>query len=151
LSGRHRIERHHFSRTTQEVHRVPDSTSIFDENPDFDTIGGRLSRARDASGFDIRDLAWRLGVGTTSINDWESDRSQPDARSLTKISGLLNVSLSWILHGIGTSPDETGAPLAVESFGTQLDRLKLLHVETGELISRLEGDLERLRQPAVID
>ncbi|MDQ6438308.1 helix-turn-helix domain-containing protein [Mesorhizobium sp. LHD-90] len=128
---------------------MPDSTSIFDKTPDFDTIGGRLSRARDASGLDVRDLAWRLGVGTASVNDWESDRSQPDARSLTTISGMLNVSLSWILHGVGTSPDETGAP--VESFGTQLDRLKLLHVETGQLINRLEGDLERLRQPAVID
>ncbi|MEQ1952950.1 helix-turn-helix transcriptional regulator [Mesorhizobium sp. CN2-181] len=132
---------------TKEVRRLPESTNIFDEKPDFDTIGGRLSRARESAGLDIKGLAWRLGVGDESIRDWETDRSQPDARLLTKMAGLLNVSLSWILHGVGTSPDEPDEPVLIESVGTQLDRLKHLNVETGHLITRLESDLERLRQP----
>ncbi|PSJ65853.1 helix-turn-helix domain-containing protein [Kumtagia ephedrae] len=127
---------------------MPDSTSIFDETPDFDTIGGRLSRARETTGLSVKELAWRLGVKMATVKAWESDRSQPDARRLTMLSGLLNVSLSWVLHGIGTSPDEPDPSELAVAVSAQLDRLKLLHVETGHLITRLEGDLARLRQPA---
>ena len=130
-----------------EVRRVPDSTSIFDDEPDFDTFGGRLSRARDAAGLSARELAWRLGVKTTTIKAWECDRSQPEARCLATLAGLLNVSLSWILHGVGPSPDEPDTSALVGAVNSQLDRLKLLHLETGHLINRLEGDLDRLRHP----
>lgn len=128
---------------------MPDSTNIFDETPDFDTIGGRLSRAREAAGLTVKDLAWRLGVKMATVNAWESDRSQPDARRLTMLSGMLNVSLSWLLQGIGASPAEPDSSALVGSVSAQLDRLRLLHVETGHLISRLEGDLTRLREPAL--
>lgn len=127
---------------------MPDSTTIFSDEPDFDTIGGRLLRAREAAGLSVRDMAWRLGLKIATVKAWESDRAQPDARMLTMISGLLSVSLSWILHGIGTSPDERDDAALVVSVGAQLDRLRLLHAETGHLITRIEGDLQRLREPA---
>lgn len=127
---------------------MPDSTTIFCNEPDLDTIGGRLSRAREAAGLSVKDMAWRLGLKIATIKAWESDRAQPDARMLTMISGLLGVSLSWVLHGVGTSPDERDDAALVDSVGSQLDRLRLLHAETGHLITRIEGDLERLRSPA---
>ncbi|MBS3652236.1 helix-turn-helix transcriptional regulator [Pseudaminobacter sp. 19-2017] len=122
------------------------TASIFNDQPDLDTMGGRLSRAREAAGLSIRDMAWRLGVSAATMKGWESDRSQPEARRLPTIAGLLNVSLSWILHGVGTSPDEPGPVALSGTFTAQLDRLKLLHMETGHLITKLEGDLGRLRE-----
>lgn len=130
---------------------MPDTTNIFEENPDFDTFGGRLSRARDASGLSVKDLAWRLGVKIATINAWETDRSQPGSHRLANLSGLLNVSLSWLLHGVGTGPADPDQDPSAEAFGEQLARLKLLHAETGQLIGRIQNDLDRLGTAGMAD
>jgi transcriptional regulator with XRE-family HTH domain len=124
---------------------VSDTTNIYEETPDLDTIGGRLSRAREASGLSVKHLALRLGVKMATIQAWESDRSQPGSHRLTTLSGLLGVSLSWILHGVGIAPsEEMGASQRADLLNAQLDRLVLLHAETGQLISRLQTDMERM-------
>lgn len=124
---------------------MSDTTNIYEESPDLDTIGGRLSRAREASGLSVKQLALRLGVKTATIQAWESDRSQPGSHRLTKLSGLLGVSLSWILHGVGIAPsEEMETSQRADLLSAQLDRLVLLHAETGQLISRLQNDMERL-------
>lgn len=123
---------------------MSDTTNIYEEIPDLDTIGGRLSRAREASGMSVKQLAWRLGVKTTTINAWECDRSQPGAHRLNTLSGLLGVSLSWVLHGVGTAPVEVEDEIeTLETLGSQLDRLRHLHAETGHLIRRLQNDMDR--------
>ena len=126
---------------------MSDTTNIYDEVPDFDTIGGRLSRAREASGMSIRQLALRLGVKASTIKAWECDRSQPGAQRLSMLSGLLGVSPCWVLHGIGTAPVEGGdehEDETMEVLGAQLGKLRNLHAETGHLIRRLQSDMERL-------
>ncbi|MBX9454485.1 MAG: helix-turn-helix domain-containing protein [Mesorhizobium sp.] len=123
---------------------VPDTATIYSDIPDTDTLGGRLSRARDAVGLSAAQLARRIGVQSSTIQAWESDRSQPRANRLSMLAGVLNVSLSWLLYGVGTSPiEETGAELA-ESVAFQLDRLKRLHQETAEVIGQIERDLGRM-------
>lgn len=126
---------------------MSDTTNIFEETPDMDTTGGRLSRARDASGLSARDLAWRLGVKIATIKGWEADRSQPGSHRLTALSGLLDVSLSWILHGVGTGPREADESEVLQSANIQLERLRSLHLETGSLIERLERNIVELKTP----
>ena len=120
---------------------MSDTTNIFEQFPDFDTFGGRLSRARDASGMSVRDLAWRLGVRMATVNAWERDRSQPGSHRLSHLSGLLGVSLSWLLHGVGTGPALDDEEPSNDAFAEQLAKLKDLHAETGQLISRIQGGL----------
>ena len=124
---------------------MSDTVTIYDSKPDMDTIGGRLFRGRDASGLTAEELAWRLGVKVATVNNWERDRSQPSAHRLSTLCGILNVSLSWVLHGVGTGPDNQEDEIVAESVSVQLERLKLLHRRTGTLIQRIEGDLDRLR------
>lgn len=127
---------------------MSDTTNIFEEEPDNDTFGGRLSRAREASGLGVKELAWRLGVKVATINAWESDRSQPGSHRLATLAGLLQVSLSWILHGIGIGPsDDMANDLDGETGREMTDdlrRLRLLHVETGMLIEKLRGEFDRI-------
>lgn len=123
---------------------MSDTTNIFEEQPDGDTVGGRISRARDASGLSSRDLAWRLGVKLATVDAWERDRSEPAAHRLTNLAGLLNVSLSWILCGVGSAPADAEPAPNAEAAALQMDRLKLLHAETGQIIAKLQSDLERL-------
>lgn len=127
---------------------MSDTTNIFEEDPDNDTFGGRLSRAREASGLSVKELAWRLGVKIATVNAWESDRSQPGSHRLANLAGLLQVSLSWILHGIGIGPsDDIANDMADETsrgMTADLVRLRLLHVETGMLIDKLRGEIDRI-------
>lgn len=126
---------------------MPNTTNIYEEIPDMDTMGGRLSRAREASGLSATQLAWRLGVRASTIQAWESDRSQPGAHRMNMLAGMLNVSLSWVLHGVGIAPTEAELDASgtetLEAVGAQIIRLKRLHAETGHLIDRLEDGMAR--------
>src|SRR5690606_12530652 len=102
---------------------VPDTATIYSDIPDTDTLGGRLSRARDAVGLSAAQLARRIGVQSSTIQAWESDRSQPRANRLSMLAGVLNVSLSWLLHGVGTSPTEDNRADVVRSVSVNLERL----------------------------
>ena len=84
-----------------------------------DTLGGRISTAREACGLSAADAARRLGVLSASWNAWERDRDGPRANRLVMMAGILAVSPSWLLTGLGSGPfekspeRETGAqPLA---------------------------------------
>ena len=122
---------------------MPDTTNIYSETPDLDTMGGRMSRARDAASLSVAQLARRLGVKSSTIQAWESDRSQPRANRLTMLAGVLNVSLSWILHGIGTSPVEDNRSDLVRTVAANLERLRRIQEESNQVIGQIESDLER--------
>jgi transcriptional regulator with XRE-family HTH domain len=118
--------------------------NIYEQKPDMDTTGGRLSRAREAAGLTAKDLAWRLGVKVATVNAWERDRSQPATHRLNMLSGLLSVSISWLLHGVGTSPAEPVERVSAEKVAGQLEKLTSLHEETGALIGRISKELGNL-------
>ncbi|WP_274424337.1 helix-turn-helix domain-containing protein [Chelativorans sp. YIM 93263] len=122
---------------------MQNTAHIYSELPDRDTMGGRLSRARDSAGLTIAELARRLGVKASTIQAWESDRSQPRANRLAMLAGVLNVSLSWLLHGVGASPADESRSDLVQAVSTNLQRLQRLHEETASIIAQIERDLAR--------
>ncbi|TWG99040.1 transcriptional regulator with XRE-family HTH domain [Mesorhizobium sp. J18] len=122
---------------------MSDTTNIYSETPDLDTMGGRLSRARDAASLTVAQLARRLGVKSSTIQAWESDRSQPRANRLAMLAGVLNVSPSWILYGVGTSPSEDVHADLARSVHLNFERLRRLQEESNQLIGQIEEDLKR--------
>lgn len=68
---------------------------------DSATFGDRLAAAREAANMSQADLARRLGVKTSTLRGWEDDQSEPRANRLQMLSGLLAVSLPWLLTGDG--------------------------------------------------
>jgi len=79
------------------------------------TFGDRLEGAREAAGLSQKDLADRLGVRLRTIRQWEEDLSEPRSNKLTMLSGMLNVSIRWLLTGEGegpSAPREAGAEAA---------------------------------------
>ena len=122
---------------------MSDTANIYSGTQDNDTMGGRLLRARDAAGLTIAELAARLGVKKSTVQAWENDRSQPHANRLSTMAGVLNVSLSWLLHGVGNGPSEDGRNEIIESMALQLDRLQRLQTETQRLATRLQSDIKR--------
>lgn len=122
---------------------MSDTATIYSGTPDHDTMGGRLLRARDCAGLSIRELAARLGVKASTVQAWENDRSQPRANRLQMIAGMLGVSLSWLLHGVGAGPNEDDRSQLLQSMSLQLDRLQRLQHESQRLAARLEHDIRR--------
>jgi transcriptional regulator with XRE-family HTH domain len=110
----------------------------------MDTMGGRISRAREASGLSIKEFAWRFGVKIATVNAWERDRSQPSSHRLANMAGLLQVSLSWIVHGVGIGPSDNFASETNEEMAAKLNQLRLLHVETGLLLEKLKSEFDRI-------
>ncbi len=74
---------------------------------DGDTLGGRIWRARDATGLSTKELASKLGVRNDTIASWERDRAEPRANRLFMLAGVLGVSPAWLMAGIGRAPDDT--------------------------------------------
>ncbi len=72
---------------------------------DAATFGDRLAGAREAAGLSRDDLAEQLGVLPDSLDAWENDLREPRANRLNMLSGLLGVSLRWLLTGVGEGPD----------------------------------------------
>lgn len=120
--------------------------TIFSATPDTDTLGGRLSRARDASGMSAAQFARRLGVKSSTVQAWENDRSEPRANRLSMIAGILNVSMPWLLHGVGEAPHDDPRNDAINVLRGQVDKLRRLHEDTGTTLSRIEDELLRLQR-----
>jgi transcriptional regulator with XRE-family HTH domain len=121
-------------------------TPIHRRLPDPDTFGGRLSRIRDAQGMSTAALARRVGVRQKTIEQWESDRSEPGVERLALLAGVLNVNLVWLLHGVGDAPTDEIGPDPLAAITVQLERLKRMHEDTGRIIDRIQRELTRLEE-----
>ena len=71
---------------------------------DDDTLGGRISLARDAAALSVTETALILGVETATWSNWENDRAEPRANRLGMLAGVLQVSVGWLLAGQGRGP-----------------------------------------------
>lgn len=80
-----------------------DTTNWFSE--ETATFGDRLAVAREAQGMTQKTLSKRLGVALKTVEAWENDTREPRANRLQLTSGLLNVSMKWLLTGEGHGPE----------------------------------------------
>ena len=130
---------------------MTDDTGWFSE--DAATFGDRLAGAREAAGMSQETLAAKIGVKPSVIVGWEDDLKEPRANRLQMLSGILGVSLSWLLTGQGEGPD---APDDAEPISSDLiDLLAEMRVlrtqiaQSGEKLGQLEKRLRvALKEPA---
>lgn len=127
---------------------MSDTATIYSDVPDNDTMGGRMLRARDAAGLSLAELARRLGVQSNTVQAWENDRSQPRANRLSMLAGVLDVSLSWLLHGVGAGPTDESRAELYKSVSLQLERLRRLQSESAKVAAKIERDMQRLTSGA---
>ena len=65
------------------------------------TFGDRVAAGRRAIGLTQQQLSQKLGIKLKTLLAWEEDISEPRANKLQMLSGVLNVSLIWLLTGEG--------------------------------------------------
>ena len=74
-----------------------------------DTIGGRISLARDTMGLSVEDIAAVAGVTVETWTNWENDRAEPRSNRLDMLARILRVNIAWLLDGQGRGPAEPDA------------------------------------------
>ena len=112
--------------------------------PNAATFGDRVVGAREKSGMTQVELSRRLGIKLTTLRGWEEDRSEPRANKLQMLTGMLNVSLSWLLSGEGIGPDEPSTvPLSddTQAILIEMRAIKTDMTRTADRLSRLEKRL----------
>lgn len=61
------------------------------------TLGEKLKKARKQAGLSQEQLSEKLGVSRSAVAKWEADNGIPDVYNLKAISGLLNVTVDYLL------------------------------------------------------
>lgn len=111
------------------------------------TMGDRIEQARRLKGFDLPQLARRIAVKTTTLRNWESDRSEPRPEKLTKLAGLLDVPLIWLLTG---ETPEAVRPIAniagTDAIARKLERAVSMQQELASLLIEVSADVARLQR-----
>ena len=111
------------------------------------TLGDRIERARRAKGFDQPQLARRIAVKTKTLQNWESDRSEPRPEKLTKLAGMLDAPLVWLLTG---ETPEASRPIVsnsgMDAIARKLERAVSMQQDLAGLLIEVSADVARLRR-----
>lgn len=126
------------SDTTDEKLTILDATS------DFDTLGGRIVRAREALDLTEKEASTRVGVTLKTYKNWETDRDEPRANKLSMLAMCLSVSPTWLLYGRGKSPISESVSEEVTNIREQLARVNDLQAQTAQAIEMLNRAVSRL-------
>lgn len=110
------------------------------------TFGDRLAAAREAAEMTQKDLAKRVGVKLATLRNWEDDIAEPRANRLSTLSGLLGVTLRWLLTGEGEGVDPPGEAAEIpEDMTAVLAEIRALHTQARQTAEKLAVLEKRLR------
>lgn len=119
------------------------------------TFGDRVAAARDARQMTQKQLAKRLGVGLKTVEGWENDVSEPRANKLQTLSGVLNVSIPWLLTGEGLGVELANEDPSPPEIAEVLAEMRVLRTDLqrsaerlGVLEKRLKGVLSKSAEAA---
>ena len=111
------------------------------------TMGGRIEQARTAINLSVPQLARRIGVKSKTVENWENDRSEPRADKLTKLAGVLQVPLIWLLSG-DTPKGVKNLPSLSETseIAQKLERAVAMQKELAALLIEVSAGVARLQR-----
>lgn len=112
---------------------------------DAATLGDRIFAAREAIDLSQTDAARSLGVEIKTLQSWEDDSTKPRANKAQMVSGVLGVSLVWLLTGEGDGVSkpgtEGGMPTSLKDVLDEMRNLKSDILQSARKLSSLEKRL----------
>lgn len=111
--------------------------------PDVATFGDRLTAAREQAKMTQADLARKLGVKKITLANWEEDLNEPRANRLQMLSGLLGVSLKWLLTGEGDDVEIDQTPSADQAVLSEIREIRTSLLAAGNRLAMLEKRLRK--------
>jgi transcriptional regulator with XRE-family HTH domain len=113
------------------------------------SMGSRIGQARTAQGMSLRQLATRVGVKPTTVENWERGRSEPRANKLLMLAGILNVPVLRLLdnenESAGTSEGSEAAG-DLQRVHQKLERAMALQAELSALLNEATVELATLQK-----
>jgi len=123
---------------------MTDEQTLLNATNDFDTLGGRIVRAREALSLDPLEASERVGVTLETYENWESDRDEPRANKLSMLAMCLSVSPTWLLFGRGQSPISENISEEVTNIKELLSRVNDLQAQSSQAVEMLNQAVARL-------
>lgn len=124
---------------------MPKRSIFYDDNQDT-TLGGRVFQAREAAGFTVSQVINRLGVRKATYLAWEADRSEPRANKLVALAGILNVAPTYLLSGLGQAAAQ---PLKhqqiIDELRIEIEQLELTLKAANKMLSRIKSQAKRVK------
>jgi transcriptional regulator with XRE-family HTH domain len=111
------------------------------------TMGTRIRQSRTRLGLTTRQLATRIGVKSSTLENWESDRSEPRANRLVMLSGILGVPVVWLLNG--EAPDVGISAPAFDdaaAIAQKLEAAVAMQRDLAALLLDISANVARLRR-----
>ena len=124
---------------------MPKRTIFFDDNQDT-TLGGRLFQAREATGMSVGQVISRLGVRKATYLAWEADRSEPRANKLVALAGILNVSPTYLLSGLGrATPQPLKHQQTIDELRFDIEQLEQTLKIANKMLSRVKSRAKKVK------
>lgn len=79
------------------------------------TFGERLYELRKSRNVSQEELAELLDVSRQSISKWENDKAYPEMTRLLFMSDYFDVSLDYLMRGVGNSKDAADAAVTYKA------------------------------------
>ena len=120
--------------------------SIFYDDNEDTTLGGRVFQAREAAGLTVSQVINRLGVRKATYLAWEADRSEPRANKLVALAGILNVSPTYLLSGLGRAAVQ---PLKhqqiIDDLRIEIEQLEQTLKAANKMLTRIKSQAKRVK------
>jgi phage repressor protein C with HTH and peptisase S24 domain len=75
------------------------------------------------------------------VHNWETDRSAPRSNRLLTLAGMLNVSPTWLLTGVGESPLDAVTATELMQMRALVERLRQQVLAVAEELNQLQERL----------
>ena len=111
------------------------------------TMGNRIQQSRTRLGLTTRQLATRIGVKPSTLENWERDQSEPRANRLLMLSGILGVPVLWLLNG--ETPSATAAMPEFDeaaAIARKLESAVAMQQDLAALLLDISASVSRLRR-----
>ena len=123
---------------------MPKRTIFFNDKQDT-TLGGRVFQAREAANMTVAQVINRLGVRKSTYMAWEADRSEPRANKLVALAGILNISPTYLLSGLGwATPQTSKHQQTIDALRLEIEQLEQTLKTANKMLSRIKSQAKKV-------
>ena len=124
---------------------MPKRTIFFNDNQDT-TLGGRVFRAREAANMTVTQVINRLGVRKATYMAWEADRSEPRANKLVALAGILNISPTYLLSGLGRATQQPPKhQQTIDALRLEIEQLEQTLKTASKMLNRIKSQAKKFK------
>lgn len=104
------------------------------------TLGARIAMARIAKGMTKKSLATKIGIKKATLTAWEDNQRDPRANRLSMLAGILDVSVMWLISGIGNGTSHVQDAIAdVSSYSTLREEVREIKETLQSLLNQISA------------